>query len=294
MTGTYFIKAVDKLGNASLNATSKLAIIEDIKNLNAVATTTQHPNFTGTKVNTVVVDNKLQLDTSINFDDATGNFDDATGLFDGGGGNITANGTYEFDNYVDLGAIYTSRVTANVNVVRLDYVNLFDDAQGNFDDRTGNFDGDVQAFDDTNVELLVATTEDDPSGSPTYTDFRKFFVGDYKARAFKFKLNMSSNDPQATHQISNLSITIDMPDRVYSENDIASGTDTNGKDVTFTPAFKEISGIGISASNLTSGDYYVITNKSATGFTIEFFNSSNATVDRTFDYVVRGYGELAA
>ena len=294
MTGTYFIKAVDKLGNSSLNAASKLAIIEDIKNLNAVATTTQHPNFTGTKVNTVVVDNKLQLDTSINFDDATGNFDDATGLFDGGGGNITANGTYEFDNYVDLGAIYTSRVTANVNVVRLDYVNLFDDAQGNFDDRTGNFDGDVQAFDDTNVELLVATTEDDPSGSPTYTDFRKFFVGDYKARAFKFKLNMSSNDPQATHQISNLSITIDMPDRVYSENDIASGTDTNGKDVTFTPAFKEISGIGISASNLTSGDYYVITNKSATGFTIEFFNSSNATVDRTFDYVVRGYGELAA
>ena len=292
MTGTYFIKAVDKLGNASLNATSKLAIIEDIKNLNAVATTTQHPNFTGTKVNTAVVDNKLQLDTSINFDSVTGNFDDARGLFDGGGGNIASSGTYEFDNYVDLGAVYTSRVTANVNVVRTDYVNLFDDAQGNFDDRTGDFDGDVQAFDDTNVELLVATTEDDPSGSPTYTDFRKFFVGDYKARAYKFKVNMTSSDAEATHQITSLSVTIDMPDRVVSETDVSSGV--GSKAITFSPSFKALQGVGISASNLTSGDYYAITSKSASGFTITFYDSGDSVVDRTFDYVAKGYGELAA
>ena len=48
MTGTYFIKAVDKLGNASTNATSKVAIIEDIKGLNVVETSTQHPAFSGT------------------------------------------------------------------------------------------------------------------------------------------------------------------------------------------------------------------------------------------------------
>jgi len=292
MTGTYFIKAVDKLGNASLNATSKVAIIDDIKNLNAVATTTQHPSFTGNKVNTAVVDNKLQLDTSINFEDVTGNFDDAKGLFDGGGGNIAASGTYEFDNYVDLGAVYTSRVTHEVNVVRVDYVNLFDDVLGDFDDRTGNFDGDVQAFDDTNVELLVATTEDDPSGSPTYTDFRKFNVGDYKARAFKFKVNMTTTDAEATHQITSLSVTIDMPDRVVSDTDISSGV--GSKAITFSPSFKALQGVGISASNLTSGDYYAITSKSASGFTITFYDSGDSVVDRTFDYVAKGYGELAA
>ena len=84
-----------------------------------------------------------------------------------------------------------------------------------------------------------------------------------------------------------------MPDRVFSETDVSSGTDTNGKVITYSPAFKAIQGIGISASNLASGDYYAITNKSATGFTIEFFNSSNSTIERTFDYVVRGYGELS-
>jgi hypothetical protein len=190
MTGTYFIKAVDKVGNSSENAVSNVAIIESIKGLNLVETSTQSPNFTGNKTNMVVVDgNLLQLGTANLFDDVAGNFDDAGGLFDGGVGNVASSGTYEFDTHIDLGGVFTSRVTANMNVARISFVNAFDDASGNFDDREGLFDGDPQEFDDTNTELLVATTEGDPTASDiTYTDFRKFFVGDYKARAFKFML----------------------------------------------------------------------------------------------------------
>ena len=295
MTGTYFIKAVDKVGNSSENAVSTVAIIESIKGLNLVATSTQSPSFSGTKTNMVVTDgNKLQLGTANLFDSVAGNFDDASGLFDGGGGNVASSGTYEFDTFIDLGSVYTSRVTANMNVARVSFVNLFDDASGNFDDRSGLFDGDPQEFDDTNTELLVATTEGDPSGSPTYTDFRKFFVGDYKARAFKFKVQMTSQKGTATQQISALSVTVDMPDRVVAEADVVSGTSTSGKAITFSPAFKSLQGVGISAQNLASGDFYAITNKSETGFTIEFFNSSSSTVSRTFDYVARGFGELAS
>jgi hypothetical protein len=294
MTGTYFIKAVDKVGNSSENAVSTVAIIESIKGLNVVTTSTQSPSFTGSRTNMAVVDNKLQLGTANNFDDVAGNFDDAGGLFDGGAGNVASSGTYEFDTHIDLGAVYTSRVTANMNVARISFVNLFDDASGNFDDRSGLFDGDPQEFDDTNTELLVATTEGDPSGSPTYTDFRKFFVGDYKARAFKFKLQMTSQKGTATQQVSALSVTLDMPDRVVAEADVVSGTSTSGKAITFSPAFKSLQGVGISAQNLASGDFYAITNKSETGFTIEFFNSSSATVSRTFDYVARGFGEIAS
>ena len=295
MTGTYFIKAVDKVGNSSENAVSTVAIIESIKGLNLVSTSTQSPSFSGTKTNMVVVDgNLLQLGTANLFDSVAGNFDDASGLFDGGAGNVASSGTYEFDTFIDLGSVYTSRVTANMNVARVSFVNLFDDATGNFDDRSGLFDGDPQEFDDTNTELLVATTEGDPSGSPTYTDFRKFFVGDYKARAFKFKVQMTSTKGTATQQISALSVTVDMPDRVVAEADVVSGTSTSGKAITFSPAFKSLQGVGISAQNLASGDFYAITNKSETGFTIEFFNSSSSTVSRTFDYVARGFGELAS
>jgi hypothetical protein len=292
LTGTYFIRSVDKIGLKSLNATSNVALINNVKNLNFVASSTQDPSFTGTKTDVIVVDNALILETGL-FDSVSGDFDDAVGNFDGGGGTVLSSGTYDFDTYIDAGGVYSSRITATVNMERLDYVNLFDDAQGLFDAREGLFDGANDTFGDVNVQLQIAKTNGDPV-SGTYSNFQKFNVGDYTGRAFKFRAVLLSEDVEATPKVTGLSVQVDMPERVYSEKDVASGTDTNGKAITFSPAFKEISGVGISASNLASGDYYAITSKSATGFTIEFFNSSNATIDRTFDYVVRGYGELAS
>ena len=61
----------------------------------------------------------------------------------------------------------------------------FDDATGNFDDREGLFDGDANEFGDTNCELQIATTEDDPALEVQHIQrFASFFVGDYKARGF--------------------------------------------------------------------------------------------------------------
>jgi len=81
-----------------------------------------------------------------------------------------------------------------------------------------------------------------------------------------------------------------MPDRTIAVADTASGT--GGKAMTFSPAFKTLSGLGISAQGLASGDYYDITSKTATGFTIEFFNSGTTSIDKTFDYVAKGYGKI--
>ncbi|MAK51590.1 phage tail protein [Marinobacter sp.] len=293
-TGTYFIKAVDKTGNASEAASSSIVNVDEIKGYNAVTSTTQSPNFNGTKTNcSVNSEGSLVLNTSTLFDSATGNFDDAEGLFDGGAGTIVTSGTYEFDSVIDLTAKYTSRVVPTLTMTRVDYVNLFDSASGNFDDRTGTFDGDVQAFDDTDVEIQIATTNDDPSsGSPTFTAFRKLIAGDYTARGLKFKAILTTTDTQASPVISALSIAIDMEDRVISQGNVSSGA--GSKAITFSPAFKELGGIGISAQNLSTGDFYVITSKSVSGFTITFKNSSGTDVDRTFDFVAQGHGEVAA
>ena len=293
MTGTYFIKAIDKLGNESLAATSTVAIIEDIKNLNVVETITESPSFSGSKTEcSVTEDGYLVLDTSNDFDDVTGLFDDADGDFDGGGGNVSTSGTYEFANYFDLSQVYTSTVTANLTVSRLDYVNLFDDATGNFDDRVGLFDGDPNSYGDTNVVLFISTTEDDPAGDPIWTDWRQFFVGDYKARAFKFKAVLTSRSGESSPQVQTLSVNIDMPDRVVSGDNIVSGAGSYA--VTYGKAFKVTPAVAIAAENLAQGDYYEITSKSASGFTITFRNSGGSAVSRTFDYVAKGYGELAA
>lgn len=291
MTGTYFIKAIDKLGNESINATEIVAIINNIQGLNVIETLTESPTFAGTKIECdVTEDGYLVLDTSIDFDSAAGLFDDYPGDFDGGGGTTSTEGTYFFSNSIDLGSVYTSRVTANIEVDRLDYVNLFDDAEGNFDARPGLFDGDPNSYGDTNVVFYISTTEDDPAADPVWTEYRQFYVGDYKARAMRFKIVMTSANGDSSPRVKSLSVAIDMPDRVTSGDDIESGA--GAYSVTFSPSFRVAPAIGIAAQNLQQGDYYEISSKSASGFTITFRNSSGTAVNRTFDYVARGYGEL--
>ena len=292
-TGTYFIKAIDKLGLASESPATIVVTtnIDGVENLNLVDTITENPTFSGTTDNVVKIDSSLILDTSINFDSATGDFDDALGVFDGGGGNVADEGYYYFANSVDLTAKYTSRVTASITSSRTDYTNTFDDATGLFDNREGNFDGDVNAFDNTDVELQVRTTDDDPTGTPTWSAWKVFSVGDYTARAFEFRARLSTTDTQATPVVTGLTVSVDMTDRVVSGDDISSGA--SAYDVTFSPAFKVTPAIGIAAT-MQTGDYYEITNKSASGFTITFKNSSGTAVDRTFDYVAKGYGRVSA
>jgi predicted phage tail protein len=293
MTGTYFIKAYDKLDFSSILATESVAIINDISGLNVIETITESPDYLGEKIECHPTDEGLVLDTAIDFDDVEGLFDDVEGLFDGGGGTTSTEGTYFFENYLDLGSIYTSRITAIVDVGRIDYVNTFDSREGLFDSAVGEFDGDPDDFDDTNVELWVSTTDDDPNSSPAiWSAYRKFFVGDYKARGFRFKAVLTSTDETASPLLKTLTISVDMPDRVIGGDDIVSGTGAGGYSVVFTPSFKVSPSIGIMGQNLQQGDFYEIPTKSASGFTIRFKNSSGTVVSRTFDYVAKGYGEL--
>jgi hypothetical protein len=83
-----------------------------------------------------------------------------------------------------------------------------------------------------------------------------------------------------------------MPDRTVALDDIASTTASGGKAITFSPAFKELQGLGISADNLATGDFYEITSKSETGFTIKFKNSGGSVIDRNFGFVAKGFGFL--
>tara|TARA_B110000971_G_scaffold39551_1_gene38502 strand:- start:2282 stop:5101 length:2820 start_codon:yes stop_codon:yes gene_type:complete len=291
-SGTYFVKAVDKLGLASLNPTVIVldSNIGAVEALNVVATLNEAPDFNGTFDDTVELDedDALVLNTSLAFDALTGDFDDAQGLFDGGSGNVDASGFYYFANNIDLGQVYIARCTANISSVRLDYVALFDSAASLFDSRPGDFDGDVNAFDDTDVQIEARITEDDPAGTPTWSAWQSFAVTDLKARAIEFRAKLSTTDDQATPKVTQLSVTVDMADRTESGDDVVTGA--GAKVVTFARAFRNTPAIGIGAQDSQTGDYYEITSKSRTGFTITFKNSSGTAISRSFDYVAKGYG----
>ena len=288
--GSYLIKAVDKLGGFSIDATIIATDIAAIGNFNAVATNTQNPAFSGTKTNVVRntddgISYYLTLDSTELFDSASGNFDSVTSHnFDGGtqNDNVVASGTYLFSDIpIDIGNSFTSRVTANITQTSTDRDRLFDNVTGLFDDQLSNFDGDSPS--NCRSIIQISTSND----NVTYTAFRNFSVGDYTARYYKFQLLMQSDDLGSTPLVYTLSVTIDMPDRITSESDLVSGTGT--KTVTYPIVFKIIPALGVTAENMATGDTYTITSKSTTGFQIAFTNSGASGVSRTFDYIAKGY-----
>lgn len=269
LTGTYSIKAVDKFGKVSQNENSSIALVDSIQGFNFADSATEHTAFAGSKTDVIVVDNKLQLDTTNLFDSVSGNFDDATGLFDGGLGNIATIGTYDFANIIDLGAVYTGQAGSTIKVSQISH-------------HTG-----TPASATTDVDLYVSSTQDDPAASPTWTAYRPFVVGSYTARAFRFRAELTSTDSQETPAIEELVAEINLPTRSESDSDIQSGA--GAKAITFTTPFKTLLAVSISVGDMQSGDYYGITSKSATGFTITFYNSGGTPVDRLFDYVATGF-----
>jgi hypothetical protein len=294
-TGTYFIKAVDKVGGLSVTPTSFAVLVDsnNVEDFNAIVTLTEDPTFAGTRDNVVVLTDEtgdyLALDTLNKFDELAGDFDDALGLFDGGAGDIVPSGTYQFFNSIDLGDKYTSRVYPTFDVDYLDYVNDFDGAAGLFDSRAGQFDGDPDQFDTTSAKLQVRYTDNDPAGTPTWSAWQSFIVGDISARAMQFRVLMTSTSGTATPAVRALAAQIDMPERVQAQSDIAFTGTTN---ITFPSAFKDTPAIGIALANLADGERYTITSKSRTGFTITIYDGLSVSTNSVdLDYVAKGYGK---
>ena len=283
-SGTYLLKSVDKLGNFSSNETAIISNVISAINFNAIATQSEHPDFTGTKTNIIETDNTLRLDSSELFDSASGDFDDGTGQFDSGltASDLYASGNYEFSDVIDLGAVYTSRVTASITQTADNLDDTFDERSGLFDSQSSNFDGDTPA--NCNAHIEIATSDD----NVTYTSFRNFLIGNYTCRYLKFRLVMTSSDLSSTPVVSALTVSVDMQDRILSGNDITSGTSTYT--VTFTNAFKSVNyALGLTMENANTGDYFTISNKTINGFDLAFFNSSDTAISRDFDYIAKGY-----
>ena len=277
-SGSYLIKAQDKLGNQSINETIISTDIESVNFVN-VQTINEHTGFTGTKSNVSLVTRD-----STNFIGLT-----ATGTLGDPATRVPASGTYDFANTIDLGAKLKGLFSASISQITEDVSEFFDsgrpDATTLFDDgRPSPFDGVAPANSHTILE--IATSDD----NSTFSAFKPFVVGEHIGRYFKFRILFESDDLKARALVSNLSVTVSVAKRRESGNDIASGT--GGKAVTFTNAFKTTPALGIAAQNMDTGDYYTITSKSSTGFTIEFFNSSDTSINRTFDYIAEGSGQV--
>jgi len=267
--------------------------VPNILDFNVVSTLTAHPTFNGITDDTIVNGSVLRLDGAPNPIVLENGYKI---LMESGefleteissSATVESYGEYYFDNDLDLGAVYTSRVSANM--VASGYVagDLVDNRADNID-TWANFDG--EPSDKVTAEIQIRTTEDDPSGSPTWTSWATLMIGDYHARAYEFRVIFNSTDSSRNIDISTLEVIIDMPDRNERKQNIT--VPVNGLTVTYDNAFKDIPCVGITAQNADGNDWFELTNESSTGFDIEFFNGASS-IERSMNWMATGYGKKA-
>ena len=309
-TGAFLIKAVDKLGNESDNEAIVYTNISGLEHYVAINTYNEETASAATGLTWVGTfdgdcvramdssDIKIAtLDTVTLFDSTVGNFDSAAGVFDLGGtdatsnptyyaSNIESSGSYIGGNTITLDAVYDATFQTTIDMITNDLYDLFDSGRGasSFDDAVGPFDGTAPSK--CNAFLQAGSSESSLGAITSYADVSQ--QATLKGRYFKFRLKLTSDDNNARPEVSSMQIKLVLEKRLESEEDVESGA--GAKAITYTNAFYASPAVGIAAQNMSTGDYYTVSSKTKTGFTITFYNSSAAAQDRTFDYVAKGYG----
>jgi len=304
LEGEYILKFQDDGGRFCSGETSVILELPD--NQAPLITQTRRedtdsPKFQGTKTNVAFdsTTNSLNLTGTGNFDSIT-DLDIVASLDDFGG--INSEGTYDFGgtaggDTLDLGGVFSLDLKRHFLTEAFYPNDLIDSRSGNIDTWT-DFDGATAT--EVNAEMLVRVTQDNPSGSPTYTDFQTFANGTYKGRGFQFRAKLTSNDVAQDIKVTQLGYTASLQRRTEQGNVTASGA--GAKAVTFTNPFfvgtssllganTNLPSVGINAQNMASGDYFEVSSISGTGFTVHFKNSSNASIDRNFTYQAVGFGK---
>jgi hypothetical protein len=297
--GEIFVRFIDDGGRLSPNETSIIIDLPETQGKLIVQTRREDqdsPPFQGSQVDVFYDDgyDALTLDGTEQLDDVPDV--DALTSFDFMG-DITSTGTYSFANALDLGSTFSLDLTRHF-VTRGFLPNDTLDGRSGLVDDWLNWDGaDVNRV---NAILKVRTTDDNPSGTPTWSAYQEFISGTYKARAFQFQAELQSNDVAQNILIDELGYTATLQRRTENSNGtIASGA--GAKAITFDKPFfvgtaslggvnTYLPSIGITALNMGSGEYFEVTSISSTGFTVTFKNSGGTAVNRNFNWSAVGYG----
>jgi predicted phage tail protein len=285
MAGTYLIKAVDTSNVQSLNATLiATSVTKEILALNVVELVENGATWPGVKTDTRYqsVLGALILDGADDVYDWA-DIHAIDNIYYGLLG-LAPLGYYEFEEIVDLAAIYTSRISADVVIGGGD---LFSDFYQTVDlfAVTNIYGSDAS---DWGFELQLATSDD----AVIYSAWEAFTIGDYTARAIKFRIKLTSAVSFVTPLVTSVIISVDMPDRLESGEDLVCPV--NGEVRAYGSSFRVNPALAVTGQDMATGDYFVLTLQGVAGFDVEFFNSSDVSISRTYDFIAKGYGYVTS
>lgn len=281
--GTYLVRAVDTSGVYSLNAISATSQIAEIDSYNAVETVDEGPAWTGERVNVSAAVGQLQLDSRNRMADWGALAEVITMAY--GNSGVVEEGWYYADEIVDMGHVYTARLTSEVLAFGYDILGTMASWVTLASvDRLADVDPGQWGL---TLEVSQSSTPQ-PAAPTDWSPWELLTIGEHTARAFRFRLHLKSFAPAVTPSVSQMRIIIDMPDRVAGGNDLLCPAE--GMRITFTPSFMVRPSLAVDAQGLSVGDRKLVTNIDDTGFNLRFFDSAGVGVSRTFDYLAKGYG----
>jgi hypothetical protein len=282
LAGTYLIKFEDDGGRQSdapgsndsdWNNTRVTTNLPAPTERLVVGTVDEHTaNFTGSKTNTI-------YDASI----------DALKL------TVTSNATatsgeYAFANSVDLTQPYDVNLRKTLKASNF-LLNSLWDSRTDLIDTWGYIDavGGLTEATKCNAAVYVRSTNDNPSGSPTWSDYKEFSNVLITGRAFQFKAILTSSDTNQNIAVTQLGATLELQGRTESiSTPITTGS--SQYTVSFTNPFKNTPTVVVTPTTQQTGDFFELANISRTGFQVTFKNGS-AAVARSFVWAASGFGK---
>ena len=285
LEGTYLIKFEDDGGRQSPSPGSNDSDWNNTRvttNLPApterlvVSTVDEHTaNFTGSKTDTVY-DSALDALKLVVTNNAT-----------------ETSGQYSFANSVDLTQKYDVNLRKTLKASNFILNSLWDD-RTDLIDTWGYIDavGGLTEATACNAAVYVRSTDDDPSGSPTWSAYKEFSNVLITGRAFEFKAILTSNDTNQNIAITQLGATLELQGRTESISTPVT-TGSSQYTVSFTNPFKNTPQVVVTPTTQQSGDFFELANISRTGFQVTFKNGSSA-VARSFVWAASGFGKEVA
>ena len=255
------------------------------------------PPYQGTKTDVFYSDefDALVLDGDILFD-SIADLDLLTSMDYPGA--VQTLGTYEFANTVDLGAVFSLDLSRFFVTAGFFPNDLVDSRTAEVDD-WADWDGGI--IDQVNAKLYLRRTPDNPASSPTWSSWQEFVNGTFLGRGFQFKAELSSSNPAQNILIDQLGYEATFQRRTeQSVGALTSGAASYA--VTFDKPFftgtsvlgglnTSLPSIGITAQNLSQGDFFNVTNVTSSGFDVIFRNSAGTAVSRNFLWSAVGFGK---
>ncbi|CAB3681983.1 hypothetical protein R8871_02562 [Paraburkholderia graminis C4D1M] len=268
MKGTYFAKFMNSSEKYSANSALVISTTGPLRDYNLVEDMEQDPTFAGEKVYTEVRNGVLYLSQ-----DAHGYAKSTTGA-------------YNFDHTIDLGKVYTVRGTSYVEGAAYDFFNDVD----TWPDWDAVLDVDGTKIDEGGAMVFASLTNVDPVAAldDDWSPYVRLVASDLTFRAARFMCALHVKDNTQGIGITDLGVTVDVPDRIESRNNVPVAA--GGTVIEFSVPFKDTPAIAIIAQGLQTGDKWLIDQQSADGFRIQFQTSDGTPVAKTADWIARGYG----